>query len=146
METINETKTWKQRVKEIAEKYNWKFDILEDGKVRLDISLKLNDGTIRYQYIYLASVYEGKRIYMSSRIGLYKPMLLYPMIKRLSSLCCYSFLGVMDDRYNGEPSETFVLQATPDSDISDELLFKIIFEVGNLADFMEKTFYGVDNV
>lgn len=58
----------------------------------------------------------------------------------------YSCLSIAPDNYDGKPAESFVIQSVPSTDISDNLLHKILFEVANTADFLEETFYGGDNV
>ncbi|MEM6722624.1 MAG: hypothetical protein AAF598_01230 [Bacteroidota bacterium] len=138
----------KERVTAIAERYKWKIADLQNDKIRLDISIKLKDGRFRFQFVFIGLNQNdgGKTIYMNSRIGTYSSGLLYPMIKKTGATCRYSSLGIVNDTKDGKPVETFIIQAVPDVDISDDLLNKIIFEVGNTADFMEETFFGGDNV
>ncbi|MEZ4777814.1 MAG: hypothetical protein R2786_00325 [Flavobacteriaceae bacterium] len=136
------------RISKMVEKYNWKTDQLPSGTVRVDVVLKLNDGRFRYQWVFLTQQESkaGKEIYMNSRVGIYNQTLLYPMLKKAGASCCYSCLTVVNDTYDGKPAETFVIQSVPSADISDDMLYKILFEVANTADFLEETFYGGDNV
>ncbi|MEO1435589.1 MAG: hypothetical protein AAFV80_08650, partial [Bacteroidota bacterium] len=140
--------TLQERVRAIADRYKWKMGDLPNDKYRLDISIKLKDGRFRFQYVFiwLNPNDQGKTIYMNSRIGPYNNTLIYPLLKKTSANCRYSNLAIVPDQKDGKPIESFVIQAVPDVNISDELLNKIIFEVGNVADYMEESFFGGDNV
>ena len=144
-------KEFKTRIEEISKKRNWKFAELPNDILRLDISLVLADKKVRFQYVFI-SFKKGKdkqkdRYYMNSRIGKYNERLLLPMVKKTGSILSYSSLGVINDKdKEGNPIETFIIQAVPHTIVSDELLLEIIFEVGNYADYMEEIYYGEDQM
>lgn len=137
-------------LRELSTKWGNKLDELSPGTFRFDVGIKLKDGSLRFQFVYLwlAPGQNGGRdkIYMNSRCGMYSSNInLYNILKECG-YCNYSTLTVTDDKLaDGTPCETIIVQASPFLDsTSIELLGDIIWEVAFNADYVEGKFYGGD--
>jgi hypothetical protein len=142
----------KTALQQISQKWNYKLDEISPNVFRMDVALKLKDGSFRYQFVYIWRVAgqngQRDRFYMNSRCGRYNMGLnLYNMMKE-AGWCNYSALTITNDKdKDGNPCETIITQAAPYADnTSLELLNDIIFEVANNADIIEEKYFGGDNV
>lgn len=135
----------------IATKFNYKLDKLNDTQWRMDVAMKLKDGSFRYQFVYIwisKGFARGKDvIYMNSRCGMYTPQLnLYNMMKE-AAWGVYSIVTITTDKTkDGQPCETVIVQASPIAEYTTpELLNEIIYEVACNADIIEEKYFGGDN-
>lgn len=136
---------------ELSTRWNNKLDEIAQDVFRFDIGLKLADGTIRYQYVYIW-VFKAKeggrdRIYMNSRAGTCTPALNFYELLKDNGGNRYCTITITDDKLkDGTPCETIITQASPYVDATDiDLLGTIIFEVANTADWLEERYFGGDN-
>lgn len=135
----------------IATKYNYKVDKLNDTQWRMDVALKLKDGSFRYQFVYIwisKGFAKGKDvIYMNSRCGMFTPQLNLYNIMKEAAWGVYSVVTITTDKTKeGAPCETVIVQASPIAEYtSPELLNEIIFEVASNADIIEEKFFGGDH-
>jgi hypothetical protein len=140
-----------EALQNIAAKFNYKLEMINETQYRMDVALKLKDGSFRYQFVYIwisKGFAKGKDvIYMNSRCGTYTPMLnLYNVMKE-ASWGVYSMVTITTDKSkDGVPCETVIVQASPIAEYtSPELLNEIIFEVASNADIIEEKFFGGDH-
>ena len=122
---------------------------VSEGVFALDIGLKLKDGTTRYQFIYarLEKNAQGQeRIYITSRCGIYNASLNFYNILRETGACNYSTVTIGNGKdKEGNPIEVVMAQAAPLAiHTTPDLLDAIVFEVANMADFIESRYFGGD--
>ena len=135
---------------EVSQKWNYKMEEISAGVFRMDVAIKMKDGSYRYQFVYVWMVKHPNNqrdmIYMNSRCGEYTPNLnLYSMMKEaiwgLNSIVTIT----TDKKADGSPCETVIVQASPYKDwTSKDMLDEIIYEVAANADIMEEKFFGGD--
>ena len=140
----------KETITEYALEKGFKMKEVNPGVFSLDIRMPLNDGTFRYQFVWIWEIAGRAKgqdcIYLNSRVGVYNPTLnLYNMVKD-SGAGIYSSLTIVNDKdKEGNPCESLVVHASPiKSQLSKEQLFYIIREVAEQADIMEEIYFVVD--
>jgi hypothetical protein len=138
-------------VTNIAARWNYKMDEISPGIFRMDVAIKMKDGSFRYQFVYVWVVqgrYFGKDVvYMNSRCGEFTANLnLYKLLKE-SGYGTYSSVTVTTDkRADGSPCETVIVQAVQPIEFTNEtILNEVIYDVAYNADIIEETYFGGDN-
>ena len=135
---------------QLASRWNYKLDEISTGIFRMDVGIKLKDGSFRYQFVYIQIIQpqNGKRkYYMNSRCGMYTPQANLYSIMKEAGYCNYSTITITNDKTaDGNPFETIFVLAAPFVEHSSvDLLSEIIFEVANNADILEAGYFGGDN-
>lgn len=139
-------------MEQVARDWNTKFDDLGNGIYRIDVPLKLNDGSMRYQFVFgreAQGFAKGKDVYyFNSRAGVINPGTnFYTMLKE-AGLGVYSMITIIDDQdQHGNKREVLLVQASPIKEYTQnyDLLKMIISEVAEVADFIEGKYFGGDN-
>lgn len=142
----------KSKMEQVAREWNTKFDDLGNGVYRIDVPLRLNDGSMRYQFVFgreAQGFAKGKDVfYFNSRAGVVNPGTnLYNMLKE-AGLGVYSMVTIINDHdQNNNPREVLLVQASPIKEYTQdyELIKFIIAEVAEVADFLEQKYFGGDN-
>lgn len=139
----------KDTLTRIAARWGYKLTEVSEGVFALDVPLKLNDGTTRFQFAYarFEKTAAGKtRIYVTSRCGIYNPNLNFYNILRENGNCNYATLTIGNGKdKDGNPIEVVMAQAAPlEEHTTPDMLDAIIFEVANMADFIEAKYFGGD--
>jgi len=134
----------------IATRWNYKLEEITPGTFRIDVSIKLKDGSFRYQFVYAwiaPGRYFGKdAVYMNSRCGEYTQNLnLYKLLKE-NAFGNYSAVTVTNDkRPDGSPCETVIVQAGQPLDLcTEDILSEVVYEVAYNADLIEESYFGGD--
>lgn len=129
-------------------KFKWKET--DNGIFSIDIAMKLSDGSMRYQYVWIWIIPGRAKgqdcIYLNSRVGTYNPTVnLYTMM-RDSGAGVYSSVTLVNDKdTNGNPCETIVVHASPIREhVTQAELEYIIWEVAERADVLEERYFGGD--
>ncbi len=140
----------KDTLTRIAQRWSYKLTEVSDGVFAIDVGLKLQDGSVRYQYVYarLEKNQQGQeRIYITSRCGVYSQNLNFYNILRDSASCNYSTITIGNGKdKDGNPVEVVMTQAAPlEMHTTPDLLDSILFEVANTADFIESRYFGGDH-
>jgi hypothetical protein len=134
----------------ISEKWKYKIDEVSPGIFRLDVGLKMTDGSWRYQLVYvwlIAGRYFGKDVvYMNSRCGEYNPNLNHYKLLKEGGYGTYAQVTVTTDtRPDGSLGETVIVQAVQPVDLTtEEILNAAIYDVAFNADIIEETYFGGD--
>lgn len=142
-------------LKEVLTEYvtakQYKLRELDGGKFSVDIAMKLQDGSFRYQFVWVwISPGRGKGkdcVYFTSRAGTYTPTAnLYQLMKE-SGYGVYTTLTIVPDKdKDGNPCETVVVQASPVYDfLTKEEFLYILWEVAEVADIVEEKHFGGDS-
>lgn len=139
----------KDTLTRIAARWNYKMTEVSEGVFALDVPLKLKDGTTRAQFAYARiekNAQGQERIYITSRCGIYNPSLNFYNILRENGHCNYSTLTIGNGKdKEGKPIEVVMAQAAPlVVHTTPDLLDAIVFEVANMADFIESRYFGGD--
>lgn len=142
----------KSMMEQVAREWNTKFDDLGNGVYRIDVPLRLQDGSFRYQFVFgkvTPGYAKGKDVfYFNSRAGVVNPGTnFYTMLKE-ASLGVYSMVTIIPDQdQNGNPREVLLVQASPIAEYSGsyDLIKYVIAEVGEVADYLEGKYFGGDN-
>ncbi len=134
---------------DIARRWNYKVSEVSPGVFAIDIPLKLQDGTTRYQFAYarMEAAQNGQqRIYITSRCGVYHPNLNFYSLLRETGNCNYTTITIGNGKdKDNKPIEVVMAQAAPLEGLtSPELLDAILFEVANTADYIESKYFGGD--
>lgn len=141
----------KVAVANIAARWNYKVEELPGGVHRIDVAIKMKDGSFRYQFVYVWIIpgrYFGKDVvYMNSRCGEFTQNLnLYKLLKE-GGYGTYSAVTVTTDkRQDGTPCETVIVQAVQPIEFTNEaILNEAIYDVAFNADAIESLYFGGDN-
>lgn len=141
----------KSMMERISAKFNYPFKDYGNGYFSLDVTLKINETTTRYQIVY-AKIENNKegvpmRVLVQSRAGLYTPMLNLYNVLREGNYLNYATVCIIPEKdREGRPCETVYVQSAPlIAHTSPELLESIIYEVANNADIIEEKFFGGDH-
>ena len=135
-------------LQQIVTKWGYKLDELSPGVFRLDVGIRLKDGSVRYQYVFIwiEKPQNGGRekYYMNSRCGRYSPSLNHYDLLKDENFFNYCTLTITNDKTaDGTPCETLIVQSAPYVEsTSVDLLSEIIFEVANNADYIESKYFG----
>lgn len=142
----------KSYMEQVARDWNTKFDDLGNGAYRIDVPLKLTDGSFRYQFVFgRESKVPGKELdvfYFTSRIGIVNPAVNFYTMLREASFGIYSMITITDDQdAQGNKREALLVQASPLKMYTQnyELIRFIIAEVAEIADLLEQKYFGGDN-
>ncbi len=141
----------KVAVANIASRWNYKNEEVSPGVHRLDVAIKMKDGTFRYQFVYIwmiAGRYFGKDVfYMNSRCGEFTTNLnLYKLLKEGGYGTYSSVTVTTDKRADGSPCETVIVQAVqPIEFTSEAILNEAIYDVAFNADAIESLYFGGDS-
>ncbi|MCE3258923.1 MAG: hypothetical protein K0S12_564 [Bacteroidetes bacterium] len=141
----------KTAVTNIAERWKYKMDEISPGIFRMDVAIKMKDGSWRYQFVYIwqiAGRHFGKDVvYMNSRCGEYNPNLNhYKMLKEGGYGTFAQVTITTDKRADGSPCETVIVQAVQPVELTNEtILNEVIYDVAYNADIIEETYFGGDN-
>lgn len=142
----------KSTLQQISQKWNYKLDEISPNVFRMDVALKLKDGSFRYQFVYLwlDKGQDGRkdRFYMNSRCGKYHMGINHYNVMKEAGWCSYSSVTITNDKdKDGNPCETIIVQAAPYAEHTTvEMLNDVIFEVANNADIIEEKYFGGDHV
>lgn len=141
----------KTAITNIAERWKYKMDEVSPGIFRLDVAIKMKDGSWRYQFVY-AWIIQGRHfgkdvVYMNSRCGEYNPNLNHYKLLKEGGYGTYAQVTVTTDkRANGEPCETVIVQAVQPVELTSEaILNEVIYDVAYNADIIEESYFGGDN-
>ena len=140
----------KTAVTNIANKWKYKLDEISPGVFRMDVAIKMKDGSWRYQMVYIWVItgrHFGKDVvYMNSRCGEYNPNLNHYKLLKEGGYGTYAQVTVTTDkRANGEPCETIIVQAVQPIELTNEnILNEVIYDVAYNADIIEETYFGGD--
>lgn len=141
----------KLAITNISTRWNYKMDEVSPGIFRVDVAIKMKDGSYRYQFVYvwiIAGRYHGKDVvYMNSRCGEYGPNLnLYKLLKESGYGTYCSVTVTTDKRADGTPCETVIVHAVqPVEFTSETILNEVLFDVAYNADIIEETYFGGDS-
>lgn len=141
----------KMAVTNIAERWKYKLDEISPGVFRMDVALKMKDGSWRYQFVYIwviAGRHFGKDVvYMNSRCGEYNPNLNHYKLIKESGYGTFAQVTITTDkRADGSPCETVIVQAVQPVELTNEtILNEVIYDVAYNADIIEETYFGGDN-
>ncbi len=144
--SLEKLKGWMEQV---AKDYNSKFADVGNGIFRVDVPLQYKDGTWRYQYVW-GRVTPGyakgmDTYYFNSRAGeLTRGVDTYQMLQE-AGMGVYSMITVIKDkRPDGSECETLLVQASPVVNFTNDYnqVKYIISEVAEVADFLEKKYFG----
>ncbi|MBL7702280.1 MAG: hypothetical protein JNM14_08515 [Ferruginibacter sp.] len=139
----------KETLTGIAQRYGYKLTEFSPELFGLDVSLKQQDGSFRYQYAYIRPEQpEGarKKIYISSTCGVYNNSINFYNILKENAYCNFTTITIGSRKNKeGVPEEVIMVQAAPlEEFLTNELLDYIIFEAAFNADYLEKTYFGGD--
>ncbi|HLU51406.1 MAG TPA: hypothetical protein VKZ42_04520 [Flavobacteriaceae bacterium] len=139
----------KEQLQTIALKWGYKMNEYNPNSFALDVSIKNNDGTVRYQFVYVSLEDRDpgfERYFISSRCGVFTPRVdLYQVL--LSTASCNGCGITITKIKNKDGIEEDVLrfQAAPlVKALTTDALDDIIFDVARMADFIESRFFGGD--
>ncbi len=141
----------KTAMKNISDKWKYKLDEVSPGVWKIDVALKMKDGSWRYQNVWVWEIkgrHFGKDvIYMNSRCGEYNPNLNhYKMLKEGGYGTFAQVTITTDKRVDGTPCETVIVQAVQPVELTNEtILNEVIYDVAFNADIIEETYFGGDN-
>ena len=138
-----------QTLSDIASRWNYKLSEVSPGVFAVDVQLKLKDGATRFQYAYarMEAAQNGQqRIYITSRCGIYHPNLNFYSLLRETGNCNYATITIGNGKdKDNKPVEVVMVQAAPlEQHTSPELLDATLFEVANMADYIESRYFGDD--
>lgn len=133
----------------IAQRWNYKFNEINENLFGLDVALKMPDGSFRFQYVFVRTEQpEGgqKRYYITSTCGVYNNTINFYNILKENGFCNYSTITIGSRKNKeGNPEEVLMVQAAPlDAHTTPDLLDVILFEVAFNADYIEKRYFGSD--
>lgn len=141
----------KKVLTDYADSKKYKLKEMDNGIFSLDISMKLSDGSMRYQYVWIW-VIPGRAkgqdcIYLNSRVGTFNPTInLYGLMKD-SGAGVYSSVTIVNDKdKQGNPCESIVVHASPIQNmVTEEEFLYILWEVAERADILEERYFGGDD-
>ena len=141
----------KKVLTDYANSKKYKLKEMDNGIFSLDISMKLSDGSMRYQYVWIW-VIPGRAkgqdcIYLNSRVGTFNPTInLYRLMKD-SGAGVYSSVTIVNDKdKQGNPCESIVVHASPIQNmVTKEEFLYILWEVAERADILEERYFGGDD-
>jgi hypothetical protein len=140
----------KAAVTNISERWKYKMDEISPGVFRMDVAIKMKDGSWRYQLVYIwqiAGRHFGKDvIYMNSRCGEYNPNLNHYKLIKESGYGTFAQVTITTDkRADGSACETVIVQAVQPVELTNEnILNEVIYDVAYNADIIEETYFGGD--
>jgi hypothetical protein len=135
----------------ISERWKYKLDEVNPGMFKIDVALKMKDGSWRYQNVWVWEIkgrHFGKDvIYMNSRCGEYNPNINhYKLLKECGYGTFAQVTVTTDKRADGSPCETIIVQAVQPVELTNEtILNEVIYDVAYNADIIEETYFGGDN-
>lgn len=135
----------------ISEKWKYKLDEVSPGIWKIDVAIKLKDGTWRYQNVWVWEIkgrHFGKDvIYMNTRCGEYNPNLNHYKLLKEGGYGTYAQVTITTDkRADGSPCETLIVQAVQPVELTNEAIInEVIYDVAFNADIIEQTYFGGDN-
>ncbi len=135
----------------ISTKWKYKLDEVSPGIWKIDVAIKLKDGSWRYQNVWVWEIkgrHFGKDvIYMNTRCGEYNPNLNHYKLLKEGGYGTYAQVTVTTDkRADGSPCETLIVQAVQPVELTNEaILNEVIYDVAFNADIIEQTYFGGDN-
>jgi hypothetical protein len=138
-------------VSNIANRWNYKLDEVNPGIFRIDVAIKMKDGSYRYQFVWLwiiAGRHFGKDVvYMNSRCGEYNANLNHYKLLKESGYGTYAQVTITTDkRPDGSPCESIIVQSVQPVHLTNEdILNEAIYDVAYNADIIEETYFGGDN-
>ena len=141
----------KKVLTDYANSKKYKLKEMDNGIFSLDISMKLSDGSMRNQYVWIW-VIPGRAkgqdcIYLNSRVGTFNPTInLYRLMKD-SGAGVYSSVTIVNDKdKQGNPCESIVVNASPIQNmVTKEEFLYILWEVAERADILEERYFGGDD-
>ena len=140
----------KTAVTNIAAKWKYKLDEISPGVFRMDVAIKMKDGSWRYQMVYIWIItgrHFGKDVvYMNSRCGEYNPNINHYKLLKEGGFGTFSQVTVTTDkRADGSPCETIIVQAVQPVELTNEtILNEVIYDVAYNGDIIEETYFGGD--
>ena len=135
----------------ISNPWKYKLDEVSQGIWKIDVALKMKDGSWRYQNVWVWEIkgrHFGKDVvYMNTRCGEYNPNLNhYKMLKEGGYGTFAQVTITTDKRPDGTPCETVIVQAVQPIELTNEtILNEVIYDVAYNADIIEMTYFGGDN-
>jgi hypothetical protein len=148
---MNATFDLKTIVSNIASRWNYKLDEVSPGVFRLDVAIKMKDGSFRYQYVWawiIAGRHFGKDVvYMNSRCGEYNANLNHYKLLKEGGYGTFAQITITTDkRTDGTPCESIIVQAVCPVELASEaLLNEELYDVAYNADIIEETYFGGEN-
>ncbi len=138
-------------VSNIANRWNYKLDEVSPGIFRIDVAIKMKDGSYRYQFVWvwiIAGRHFGKDVvYMNSRCGEYNANLNHYKLLKESGYGTYAQVTITTDkRPDGSACESIIVQSVQPVHLTNEdILNEAIYDVAYNADIIEETYFGGDN-
>lgn len=138
-------------VSNIANRWKYKLDEVSPGVFRIDVAIKMKDGSFRYQFVWvwiIAGRHFGKDVvYMNSRCGEYNTNLNHYKLLKESGHGTYAQVTITTDkRADGSPCESVIVQSVQPIELTSEsILNEAIYDVAYNADIIEETYFGGDN-
>ncbi len=141
----------KTAVSNIASRWSYKLDEVNPGVFRMDVAIKMKDGSFRYQFVWIWTI-QGRHfgkdvVYMNSRCGEYHANLNHYKLLKESGYGTYSQVTITTDkRADGSDCESVIIQAVQPVELTNEtILNEAIYDVAYNADIIEETYFGGDN-
>lgn len=134
----------------IATELGAQFKEIASEVYLVDIPFVMQDGSKRYQYVYVRLVpkrYKGQDcILINSRCGIYNANLNHYALLKEAGFGVYTTITIYPDKTpDGKDCETICVQASPLINATNyEELKLIIWEVAEAADIIEEKFFGGD--
>lgn len=141
----------KSVVSNIASRWNYKLDEVNPGVFRMDVAIKMKDGSYRYQFVWIWII-QGRHfgkdvVYINSRCGEYHSNLNHYKLLKEGGYATYSQVTITTDkRADGSACESIIIQAVQPVELTNEtILNEAIYDVAYNADIIEETYFGGDN-
>src|ERR1041385_5936005 len=124
---MNATFDLKTAVSNIASRWNYKLDEVSPGVFRLDVAIKMKDGSFRYQYVWawvIAGRHYGKDVvYMNGRSGEYNANLNHYKLLKEGGYGTFAMVTITTDkRADGTPCESIIVQAVQPVEFTNEAI------------------------
>ncbi|MBL7922374.1 MAG: hypothetical protein JNJ40_18810 [Bacteroidia bacterium] len=135
----------------ISNKWKYKLDEVSPGVWKIDVAIKMKDGSWRYQNVWVWEIkgrHFGKDVYyMNTRCGEYNPNLNHYKMLKEGGYGTYAQVTITTDkRADGTPCETVIVQASQPIELTNEAIMnEVIYDVAYNADIIEATYFGGDN-
>ncbi|MBK6522884.1 MAG: hypothetical protein KBG47_04990 [Bacteroidia bacterium] len=148
---MNATFDLKTAISNIATRWKYKCDEVNPGVFRVDVAIKMKDGSFRYQFVWvwiIAGRHFGKDVvYMNSRCGEYNANLNHYKLLKEGGYGTYASVTITTDkRKDGTDCESVIVQAVqPVEHTSEAILNEALYDVAYNADIIEESYFGGDN-
>ena len=141
----------KTAISNVANRWKYKLDEVSPGIFRIDVAIKMKDGSFRYQFVWVWIIvgrHFGKDVvYMNSRCGEYNTNLNHYKLLKEGGCGTYAQVTITTDkRADGSPCESVIVQSVqPVALTNEDILNEAIYDVAYNADIIEESYFGGDN-